>query len=176
MCSPARHRQFNCYLQTTNTRPTRQAKYVQRCSAKAIRVCVCSLRYPACNAHVPYCQMWPALLYNAFPHCLINGTIFEKKKIVTEYKTCVLVSSINLPETYPILTRTERDIIVNYITHHVECPLFLSDCNKTWKFSRNFRKILSQISRERVQWEPSCSMRTDGQTRSRRFSQFCERA
>jgi len=22
--------------------------------------CICSLRYPACNAHVPYCHLWPA--------------------------------------------------------------------------------------------------------------------
>jgi len=24
--------------------------------------CVCSLRYPACNAHVPYCHLWPLWL------------------------------------------------------------------------------------------------------------------
>ena len=23
-------------------------------------VCDCSFSYPACNAHVPYCQLWPA--------------------------------------------------------------------------------------------------------------------
>ena len=50
-------------------------------------VCVCSLRYPACNAHAPYCHLWPAPLYNIFPHYLINGTIFEKKKC-TEQKKC----------------------------------------------------------------------------------------
>jgi len=36
-------------------------------------VCVCSLRYPACSAHAPYCRLWPAPLYNIFPHYLING-------------------------------------------------------------------------------------------------------
>jgi len=25
-------------------------------------VYVCSFRYPACNAHVPYCWLWPARL------------------------------------------------------------------------------------------------------------------
>jgi len=45
-------------------------------------VCVCSLKYPACNAHAPpYCYLWPAPLYNIFPHYLINGTIFEKKYV-----------------------------------------------------------------------------------------------
>jgi len=38
-----------------------------------------------------------------------------------------------------------------YVIHHVEYSLFLSYCNETWNFSRNFRKILSQISQESVQ-------------------------
>ena len=34
---------------------------------------VCSLRYPACNAHAPYCHLWPAPLYNIVPHYLIKA-------------------------------------------------------------------------------------------------------
>ena len=34
--------------------------------------------YPACNAHAPYCHLWPALLYNIFPHDFIDGTIIKK--------------------------------------------------------------------------------------------------
>jgi len=45
-------------------------------------VCICSLRYPLCNAHAPNCHLWPASLYNIFPHFLINGTIFERKKLL----------------------------------------------------------------------------------------------
>ena len=37
--------------------------------------CVCSHWYPACNAYVPFCHLWPVRLYNIFPHYLINGTI-----------------------------------------------------------------------------------------------------
>ena len=35
-----------------------------------LRVCVCiwSLSYPAWNAHVPYCHLWPVRLYDIFPH------------------------------------------------------------------------------------------------------------
>ena len=39
---------------------------------------VCSLSYPACNAHAPYCHLWPARLYYICPDYLINGTIVGK--------------------------------------------------------------------------------------------------
>ena len=35
-------------------------------------VCVCSLRYPACKAHAPYCHLWPVGVYSIFPHYLKN--------------------------------------------------------------------------------------------------------
>jgi len=44
----------------------------------SLSVCICSLRYPACNAHAPYCHLWLALLYIIFPHYLINSTSFQK--------------------------------------------------------------------------------------------------
>ena len=83
---------------------TRDVLYVKRniegrspnhcCSGTAISyifwVCVCSLRYPACNAHTSYCHLWPAPLYNIFPHYLINGRIFGKKLRNTK---CVLIFS-----------------------------------------------------------------------------------
>ena len=52
-----------------------------------------------------------------------------------------------------------------YIGLHVKYQLFLSDFNETWIFSKDFLKILKyQISWKSVQWQPSCSMQTDGQT------------
>jgi hypothetical protein len=36
--------------------------------------------YPACNAHWPYCRLWPAPFYNISPHYLINGRIKKKKR------------------------------------------------------------------------------------------------
>jgi len=64
------------------------------CSGKAIILhlvilCVCSLRYPACNVHTPYCYMWTAPFYSIFPHYLTNGTIFGEK--FTEHKMRVLI-------------------------------------------------------------------------------------
>ena len=55
-----------------------------------IRVRVCSLRYPACNAQAPYCHLCPARFYNIFPLYLTNATIFEKK---IQHKMCVLIFS-----------------------------------------------------------------------------------
>ena len=52
---------------------------------------------PACKPQpslrrVILSSAWSAPLYNILPHYLINGTIFEKKK-VTEHKKCVLIFS-----------------------------------------------------------------------------------
>jgi len=55
-------------------------------------VSVCSLRYPACKAHVPYLHLWPAPLYNLFSHFLTSARFSRKKKVI-EHITCVLTSS-----------------------------------------------------------------------------------
>jgi hypothetical protein len=55
---------------------------------------------------------------------------------------------------------------------------FMSDFNETLIFSPDFRKELRyEISSKYVEWDPRCSMRTDGHDEAKsRFSQFCERA
>jgi hypothetical protein len=60
-------------------------------------VCVCSLRYPVCNAHALYCYLWPLHFYNTFPHYVTNGLILEGKKKLLDIrgKMCVLISSTN---------------------------------------------------------------------------------
>ena len=54
-------------------------------------VCVCRLRYPACNVHAPFCHLWPAWLCFVSLLFLINGTNFEKKKQLLNMK-CVFLS------------------------------------------------------------------------------------
>ena len=73
---------------------------------------------------------------------------------------CVLIFST---KKYLILRRTERDTI-NYTGLHVKYPLLLTDSNETWVSSTDFWKMLKyRMSWKVVQWEPSCSTRTDGQ-------------
>jgi len=55
-------------------------------------VCVCSLKYPASNAHALYCHLWPARPYKIFPHYLINGTIIY---IYISPETFVLIVTTN---------------------------------------------------------------------------------
>jgi hypothetical protein len=89
-------------------------------------------------------------------------------------------------ETFLIIRRSEPDMVQVYIRVNVKFPLFLSRFNETWIFAGDFRKILKyKILWISIQWVPSCSMRTDGQTNrhtvrhheaNSRFSKFCESA
>ena len=102
-----------------------------------------------------------------------SGKVIEHKMF--------MIFPITLSEISVILKRILRDVVIHV---HVKYLLFLSDFNESLIFSTDFRKIFAyKISRKSVQWEPSCSMRTDGLTDRHRHdeahshsSQFCERA
>jgi hypothetical protein len=79
------------YVQLKNkVRPCNHCSSRKAMSIKTTLACICSLRYPACNAHAPCCHLWLDPLYIIFPHYLTKGMNFEK---VTEHKVCVLIFS-----------------------------------------------------------------------------------
>ena len=56
------------------------------------------------------------------------------------------------------------------VSLHVKYALFLSNFNETRVFSTDFRKIIKhQTSWKSVQWEPSWSLRIDGETDKGKF-------
>ena len=87
-------------------------------------VCVCSLRYPVCNAHAPYCHLWPVRFYHIFPHYLITR-FSEKKKKLLHIKCVFWVCLQLLSKTFLILRRTERDMIKNVQRSSCKVPVIL---------------------------------------------------
>ena len=61
---------------------------------------------------------------------------------------------------------------------HIKYPLFLLDFNEILNCWTDCRESIKyQVLSKSIQWEPSCSMRTDGNDEANsRFSQYCERA
>ena len=133
-------------------------------------VCVCTLSYPACNAHAPYCLLSPAPLYNVYPRYLINGEIFEKRLL--NIKFVFWFSLQLLSATFPILRRTGRDILKNVYRSSSKVPLilvrfklilnFLDIFSKNTQVS-NFMKI-RPVGAELFHADEGMGRRTDRQT------------
>ena len=124
--------------------------------------CVCSFRYPACNAHALYCNLRPVRLLSILLHYLTNGTIFWTDITGHIMRALILSTTFvwNISHSKKNWAKYNK---FTYLDIHMNCPLLLSDFNETWKFSTDFRKIFKfQISWESVRWKPSFSFRTDG--------------
>jgi len=86
------------------------------------RVCIYSLRYPVCNAHAPYCLLWPDRLYKIFPQYLTNIVVKKLPNI-----KCVFGFSRQTPsQIFLILRRNERDIIINVHWSSRKVPVILA--------------------------------------------------
>ena len=108
-------------------------------------MCVCSLRYPACNAHAHH--MWPVRFSKIFQNYVVNGTIFEGGKKLLNRK-CVFWLSLQfcLKHCKNNWARFDKKM---YIGLHVKYPLFFSDLKETWIFSTNF---VWDISHSKNNW------------------------
>ena len=114
---------------------TRQAMYIQRnteahlcnqcCSGRAMSIAYSVCAFVAfCIQHAPYCHLWPALLYRIVLYHLKNGKIFEKKKVYWIRNVYFDFSTI-LFETFLILRRIQRDIIINVRRSSCNVPIIL---------------------------------------------------
>jgi hypothetical protein len=93
-----------------------------------------------------------------FPsHCLIDGTIFEKK--VLNIKCVFLFSLQLLANTFLILKRIQRDIVINVKTSSCKVPVIPVGFERKLNFRDRFQ--ISNFIKKFVQLEPSYFMRTD---------------
>jgi hypothetical protein len=128
-----------------------------RCCGKATSIPyserVYSLWYTAFKAHAPYYIVICGLsVSTSFYHIISNGTVFG-----ITFRVSLQLG----PVTFFIIRRIKRDTIID-VGLHVRYPLFMSGFTETWDFSKDFLKIHeNQIQWQSVQWELSCSMRTD---------------
>jgi hypothetical protein len=85
------------------------------------------LFFSAGYAHGPDCHLWPILLYNTAPYYLINGTLFEKKKLLNE--KCVSIFSRtfvwNIIYSKNWATYTHTGILVFMQSTHYSCHILM---------------------------------------------------
>ena len=108
-----------------------------------MRVCTCSLAYPACNAFAP-CVICGLCLHHISRHYLINGTIFGKK--LWNIKCVVWFSLRVLSETFLILRRIRRDTVINAKTSSCKVRVILVGFQGDLNFLRRFSKKKAYIS------------------------------
>ena len=126
-------------------------------------VCVCSIRYSARNAHLPFVNLWPARFYNFLSYSYKRRD-FRKKNI--EHKMCVVMFSTNFVWSISLSQKFGRDMIKNVNWSLCELTVVLVrfqwNSNLLERFSKN---IQYKISWKSIQLEPSfpCG-RTERQT------------
>jgi hypothetical protein len=124
-----------------------------------------------------YCHLWPVRLYNIFSHYLINGTILGAKLL---YIKCIVWFSLHLSETFLVLRRIRRDIIINVHSSSSKVPAFLVgfllNLDFLYRYSKNSQMSnlmkIRPVGAEFLQ----ADRETDGHEAKSRLSRFCESA
>jgi len=116
---------------------------VERNKYYILSVCVCSLRYPPRNAHVPYCHLLscPALQY--FPTLSHKQHDFRNK--VIEHKMCVLIFCTILSAIFLILTTIKPQIIINAHSCSGKVADIIGQIFMNLEFSERFSKKIQNI-------------------------------
>jgi len=118
---------------------------------------VSSLQRPCA---VLYCHLCPVCSYHNFTHFSHKRYDFREKLL--NIKCVSIFSNILLSETvFFLILRIQRDIVINVRTFSCNVSVSL-ELNFLDRFKKKTTRY--EIPRKSVQWRPSCSMRTDGQT------------
>jgi hypothetical protein len=128
-------------------------------------MCVCSLSNPANRMRHIILSPMTCLAVPYFSTLTHDQHNF--RNTVTEHKRCVLIISRIFSLKRLSFKEEFREIVINvrYVDLRTKCALFLSCFHETWIFRTDFRKVLKyQNQLKSLQWEPICSMRTEGQT------------
>jgi len=101
-------------------------------------VCVCVLRYTACNAHPLYCHLWPC---PALPHfSTLSHKRHDFRITAIEHTMCVLISCTTTAKHFSFEEEMSEIWSKMSISLHVKLPLFDSYFNETCSFLIGFDK------------------------------------
>jgi hypothetical protein len=142
-------------------------------------VCVCGLKYSACNAHAPCYTVICGRLYNIFPYYLIN-MFFQKELFNIKY--AFWFSLQILSETFLILRRNEREMITHLCWSSCKVPAILARFSWKLNFLDKFSEKTEICTQTFMKPHPvgaelfHADWWTDGHEANSRSSQFFERA
>jgi hypothetical protein len=94
----------------------------QCCCGKATSISAALYVWDSTRMCILYCRLWPVRLYHIL-HMISQTVRFSGK--LTEHKACVDFSLEIFSETFVILRRNERDIIVNLQRPSCKVPVIL---------------------------------------------------
>ena len=101
----------------------------------SLRVCICSLRCPACNAHAPYCHLWPVRLYYIFSTLSHKGGNVRKKNNSWTSK-CVFWFDFNVSFYKELMMMMIKNLLVFTQSTRYSCQILMK-----YGFSRQYSNI-----------------------------------